>query len=78
MLDWLQDPDVRRASAAYDRARVEWLEACASDERGGGNLSLAQHEAFVRMRAADWSYIWARDKAIDGFSIELFGLARAS
>jgi hypothetical protein len=78
MLDWMQDPDVRQARQAYELARGEWLESAASDQSGGSNSSLVQHESFVRMKAADWAYVWARDNAIDRCSIELAGLAAAS
>jgi hypothetical protein len=64
MDDWTQDLQVIAATREYDWRRAQWVKIVHADGLLRGGCSEEQDIAFIRMRASDRAYEWARDDAI--------------
>lgn len=64
MSDWMHDPEVVQAAAAFRRARQSWQAIAGPDERLYEEMTFEQQTAFEHMKRADHEYVWARDGAL--------------
>lgn len=64
MSDWMHDPEVVQASAAFSRARKSWLAVVGPGKYLDEEMTPDRRAMFHRMRKADRAYVWARNGAL--------------